>query len=414
MFRRVVGVGEAGGGVGFAAAERAADPAAAFARSDPPGPRTPPDPPRLDCCAIPPPPRHPAASPPLAVPALVPARRCACAAALAALAAHLGAAAGDAKAFRRDLGRLLSAASLLRPPPFEAPGEARTTPTPKNPNSKTPNPNLGFRPLRRGSSFLAVGGARFAASPLGSWTRHRAATHAALFAGCLSAGAVDQAALCLKQLRAALDAGRLPDASDDPVPRATVCRAIGVAADAWRAHAAEDRTTAAGATRRGGGGDDDDDGGADAVAAKMKLAARDALSREGEAAMDALAREAAREPAPPPGTVAARRVAAAAAEAAEAAARTWAAYAAANALDARAVVVAAQTRFCFRLGGDSGGGGEDETGGTREGRSVGARSAPSHPTLLVPGNELLSSKVYYYSYSLPRHTSAPHAPSVIP
>ena len=362
VFRRVVGVGEAGGGVGFAAAERAADPAAAFARSDPPGPRTPPDPPRLDCCAIPPPPRHPAASPSLAVPALVPARRCACAAALAALAAHLGAAAGDAKAFRRDLGRLLSAASLLRPPPFEAPGEARTTPTPKNPNSKTPNPNLGFRPLRRGSSFLAVGGARFAASPLGSWTRHRAATHAALFAGCLSAGAVDQAALCLKQLRAALDAGRLPDASDDPVPRATVCRAIGVAADAWRAHAAEDRTTAAGATRRGGG---DDDGGADAAAAKMKLAARDALSREGEAAMDALAREAAREPAPPPGTVAERRVAAAAAEAAEAAARTWAAYAAANAPDARAVVVAAQTRFCFRLGGDGGGGGEDETGGTR-------------------------------------------------
>ena len=297
------------------------------------------------CCAIPPPSSaRPASGASPA--ALVPAATSACASALDALAAHVGAA-SDARDVRRDLGKVLSAAAFV----FASRDDEKTTQT-TTLEDETVTPSGKQRGTLSSSqtSFRAFGGASAACTARSAAVRHRAATHARLMGVCLEHGMPDQAGACLRQMRAALAPGRLPSAARDPAPLAAACRAVRVAAEAWLACA-----------RRRGKETFKSDKGADV------------LAKEGEAAIDALFAAAAEAGAretrvgddsretsesrgsspstfielPVPGTDLARRAGIVVAEAAAAAATTYAALVASGARPEGAAE--AQTRFCAFL-----------------------------------------------------------------
>ena len=173
----------------------------------------------------------------------------ACPTALQALMTHIGKST-DPRDLRRDLGRVLSAASF---------------------------PKDEFEFGKTTTHIIAFGGSSFQCTSRGEKTRHRAATHAQLGTSfpitthrlpdcpysyqkgafpltvcpyiamyntdaffyqspvklCLTKGMADQAAACLRQLRGALLPGRTPNFTKDPAPLLCVCRALGNAASAW-------------------------------------------------------------------------------------------------------------------------------------------------------------------------------------
>ena len=190
-------------------------------------------------------------------------RACACAAALDA-AASLVSPGTESRDARRDLGRLLGDASLLRV--VDAPDRAVSVPRTNERVSKPGARRVGLPGMfsrRRGRDAPddARGGGR---------STSRAALHARLARARLADDAPDQAGMCLRRLPIALGGDRLPRRLHDPAPRASVCRAVALAADAWR--------TAA-------------------LANPARFAATkgaEKLARDGEAALAALANEAAR------------------------------------------------------------------------------------------------------------------------
>ena len=275
---------------------------------------------RVPCCEIPPP---SSARPPRGAgrAALVPAASSACASALDALAAHVGAA-SDARDFRRDLGKALSAAAFPKSERLRD-DEARRDEAAEAETNADAETKAFAKKKAFGGGDVSWDTARAAA------VRHRAAAHARLVSACLERDMPDQAGACLRQMRAALAPGRCPAAARDPAPLAAAARAVGVAAEAWLACARRRGREAFAATR-----------------------GADVLAREGEAVIDALAAAAAAASASEtsttvclePGTRLAARVGVVVAEASAAAATVFAALVASGAQPAGAA--AAQTRFC--------------------------------------------------------------------
>ena len=273
---------------------------------------------RVPCCEIPPP---SSARPPRGAgrAALVPAASSACASALDALAAHVSAA-SDARDFRRDLGKALSAAAFPKSERLRD-DEARRDEAAKAETNADAETKAFAKKKAFGGGDVSWDTARAAA------VRHRAAAHARLVGACLERDMPDQAGACLRQMRAALAPGRCPAADPaDPAPLAAAARAVGVAAEAWLACARRRGREAFAATR-----------------------GADVLAREGEAVIDALAAAASASETSTtvclePGTRLAARVGVVVAEASAAAATVFAALVASGAQPAGAA--AAQTRFC--------------------------------------------------------------------
>ena len=298
------------------------------------------------CCEIPPPSSaRPASGASLGC--LVPAATSACASALDALAAHVGAA-SDARDVRRDLGKVLSAAAFVfaSKRDDEKTTQVSTTTRKENETVAGKQQTNGTLSSSQTSRFRAFGGASAPCTAHSAAVRHRAATHARLMGVCLEHGMPDQAGACLRQMRAALAPGRLPSAAVDPAPLAAAARAVRVAAEAWLACA-----------RRRGKEAFKSDKGADLLA-KEGEAAIDALfaaaaeagaeTRVGDAGETSESRESSQTTElPVPGTDLARRAGIVVAEAAAAAATTYAALVASGARPEGAAET--QTRFCAFL-----------------------------------------------------------------
>jgi hypothetical protein len=298
------------------------------------------------CCEIPPPSSaRPASGASLGC--LVPAATSACASALDALAAHVGAA-SDARDVRRDLGKVLSAAAFVfaSKRDDEKTTQVSTTTRKENETVAGKQQTNGTLSSSQTSRFRAFGGASAPCTAHSAAVRHRAATHARLMGVCLEHGMPDQAGACLRQMRAALAPGRLPSAARDPAPLAAAARAVRVAAEAWLACA-----------RRRGKEAFKSDKGADLLA-KEGEAAIDALfaaaaeagaeTRVGDAGETSESRESSQTTElPVPGTDLARRAGIVVAEAAAAAATTYAALVASGARPEGAAET--QTRFCAFL-----------------------------------------------------------------
>ena len=167
---------------------------------------------RVPCCEIPPP---SSARPPRGAgrAALVPAASSACASALDALAAHVGAA-SDARDFRRDIGKALSAAAFPKSERLRD-DEARRDEAAEAETNADAETKAFAKKKAFGGGDVSWDTARAAA------VRHRAAAHARLVSACLERDMPDQAGACLRQMRAALAPGRCPAADPaDPAPLA--------------------------------------------------------------------------------------------------------------------------------------------------------------------------------------------------